>query len=109
MQAFADSCNSVFAPVADEVGAKRLVAMAHAFGFNEHPTIAYPVPTSTTRKPDQMPSDLSLGVAGIGRGVIASPLGEMASVAQTIASDGIRHPPFIVHSPRASSATSSRP
>ena len=100
VQAFADSCNSVFAPVADEVGAKRLVAMAHAFGFNERPTIAYPVPMSTTRKPEQMPSDLSLGVAGIGQGgVIASPL-QMASVAQTIASRGLRHPPFIVHSPR---------
>jgi peptidoglycan glycosyltransferase len=47
-----------------------------------------------------MPSDLSLGVAGIGQGgVVASPL-QMASVAQTIAADGIRHPPFIVHSPK---------
>jgi penicillin-binding protein A len=101
VQAFADSCNSVFAPVADEVGAKGLVAMANAFGFNEEPTIAYPAPESTTRKPAQMPSDLSLGVAGIGQGgVVASPL-QMASVAQTIASRGIRHPPFIVHSPRA--------
>jgi penicillin-binding protein A len=101
VQAFADSCNSVFAPVADEVGAKGLVAMANAFGFNEEPTIAYPAPESTTRKPAQMPSDLSLGVAGIGQGgVVASPL-QMASVAQTIASHGIRHPPFIVHSPRA--------
>jgi penicillin-binding protein A len=100
VQAFADSCNSVFAPVADEVGAKGLVSMAHAFGFNEHPTIAYPAPESTTRRPAQMPSDLSLGVAGIGQGgVVASPL-QMASVAQTIASDGIRRPPFIVHSPR---------
>jgi cell division protein FtsI/penicillin-binding protein 2 len=102
VQAFADSCNSVFAPVADEVGAKGLVAMANAFGFNQKPTIAYPVPESTTRKPAQMPSDLSLGVAGIGQGgVVASPL-QMASVAQTIASRGIRHPPFIVHSPKAS-------
>jgi cell division protein FtsI/penicillin-binding protein 2 len=101
VQAFADSCNSVFAPVADEVGAKGLVAMANAFGFNQKPTIAYPVPESTTRKPAQMPSDLSLGVAGIGQGgVVASPL-QMASVAQTIASRGIRHPPFIVHSPKA--------
>jgi cell division protein FtsI/penicillin-binding protein 2 len=100
VQAFADSCNSVFAPIADQVGAKGLVQMAHAFGFNERPTIAYPVPESTTRKPAQMPSDLSLGVAGIGQGgVIASPL-QMASVAQTIASRGIRRPPFIVHSPR---------
>jgi hypothetical protein len=100
VQAFADSCNSVFAPVADQVGAKGLVAMAHAFGFNQHPTIAYPAPDSTTRRPAQMPSELSLGVAGIGQGgVIASPL-QMASVAQTIASQGIRRPPFIIHSPR---------
>jgi peptidoglycan glycosyltransferase len=100
VQAFADSCNSVFAPVADQVGAKGLVAMANAFGFNHQPTIAYPAPESTTRKPAQMPSDLSLGVAGIGQGgVVASPL-QMASVAQTIAADGIRHPPFIVHSPK---------
>ena len=100
VQAFADSCNSVFAPVTDQVGAKGLVAMANAFGFNHQPTIAYPAPESTTRKPAQMPSDLSLGVAGIGQGgVIASPL-QMASVAQTIAADGIRHPPFIVHSPK---------
>jgi cell division protein FtsI/penicillin-binding protein 2 len=100
VQAFADSCNSVFAPVADEVGAKGLVEMANAFGFNETPTIAYPAPRSTTRTPAQMPSDLSLGVAGIGQGgVVASPL-QMASVAQTIASGGIRKPPFIIHSPR---------
>jgi penicillin-binding protein A len=101
VQAFADSCNSVFAPVADQVGAKGLVAMADAFGFNHQPTIAYPAPRSTTRTPAQMPSDLSLGVAGIGQGgVVASPL-QMASVAQTIASGGIRKPPFIIHSPRA--------
>ena len=101
VQAFADSCNSVFAPIADEVGAKRLVAMADAFGFNHGPTIAYPVPRSTTRTPAQMPSDLSLGVAGIGQGgVVATPL-EMASVAQTIASGGLRRPPFIVHAPQA--------
>jgi peptidoglycan glycosyltransferase len=101
VEAFAESCNSVFAPIADEVGAKGLVAMANAFGFNERPTIAYPVPASTTRTPAQMPSDLSLGVAGIGQGgVIASPL-QMASVAQTIASRGIRRPPFIVHRPWA--------
>ena len=37
---FAHSCNSVFAPLGVEVGAKRLVATAERFGFNEPPTIA---------------------------------------------------------------------
>jgi Penicillin binding protein transpeptidase domain/Penicillin-binding Protein dimerisation domain/NTF2-like N-terminal transpeptidase domain len=97
--AFAVSCNSVFAPLADSVGAARLVAMATAFGFNRKPTIAYPVPTSVTRPAGAMPSDLSLGVAGIGQGgVDASPL-QMASVAQTIGSRGVQHPPHVVYTP----------
>jgi Penicillin binding protein transpeptidase domain/Penicillin-binding Protein dimerisation domain/NTF2-like N-terminal transpeptidase domain len=97
--AFAVSCNSVFAPLADQVGAAKLVAMADGFGFNQKPSIAYPVPTSVTPKPGAMDSDLSLGVAGIGQGgVDASPL-QMASVAQTIGGLGIQRPPFIVHTP----------
>ena len=42
--AFAVSCNSVFGPLAVEVGGPKLVAMANAFGFNQTPTIAYPFP-----------------------------------------------------------------
>ena len=97
--AFAVSCNSVFAPLADRVGAEKLVATATGFGFNQKPSIAYPVPSSVTPKPEAMDSDLSLGVAGIGQGgVDASPL-QMASVAQTIGSLGVQRPPFIVHTP----------
>jgi len=96
---FAVSCNSVFAPLADQVGAENLVATANRFGFNQKPSIAYPVPTSVTPKAEAMDSDLSLGVAGIGQGgVDASPL-QMAAVAQTIGSLGVQRPPFIVHTP----------
>ena len=38
-QAFIDSCNSVFAPLGAKLGAKRLVRMAEAFGFNERPRV----------------------------------------------------------------------
>ena len=44
--AFAESCNSVFAPLAVEVGAKRMNEMADRFGFNRKPSIHYAVPTS---------------------------------------------------------------
>ena len=97
--AFAVSCNSVFAPLADQVGARRLVAMADAFGFNRKPTIAYPAPTSVTRDPAGMPSDLSLGVAGIGQGGVEASALQMAAVAQTIGSHGVQHPPHIVYAP----------
>ncbi|MGN6380787.1 MAG: penicillin-binding transpeptidase domain-containing protein [Gaiellales bacterium] len=105
--AFAVSCNSVFAPLADQVGSKRLVKMAGAYGFNHTPSIAYPVPPSVTPTAGAMDSDLSLGVAGIGQGgVDASPL-QMASVAQTIGSGGVQHPPHIVYTP--TSANDSQP
>jgi hypothetical protein len=101
--AFAVSCNSVFAPLADQVGAKRLDKMAGAFGFNHTPSIAYPAPPSVTPSPKAMDSDLSLGVAGIGQGgVQATPL-QMASVAQTIGSGGMQVPPHIVHAPKSAS------
>jgi Penicillin binding protein transpeptidase domain/NTF2-like N-terminal transpeptidase domain len=101
VEAFAVSCNSVFAPLAVAVGAPQLVAMADAFGFNHPPSVAYPAPESVTRKPAGMPSDLDLGVAGIGQGgVVATPL-QMASVAQTIASGCVRRPPFLVRRPRS--------
>ena len=97
--AFAVSCNSVFGPLADSVGAPKLVAMADAFGFNHPASIAYPVPESVTRPPSGMTSDLDLGVAGIGQGgVLASPL-QMASVAQTIGSGCVRRPPYLIRRP----------
>src|SRR5205085_208931 len=77
---FAVSCNSVFGPLAVEVGGPKLVAMANAFGFNETPTVAYPVPESVTPAAKELTSPLDLGVAGIGQGgVEATPL-QMASV-----------------------------
>jgi transpeptidase family protein/penicillin-binding protein/MecA-like transpeptidase family protein len=97
--AFAVSCNSVFAPLADSVGATRLVDVATKFGFNRRPTIAYPAPTSVTPAAKAMTSDLLVGVAGIGQGgVEATPL-QMASVAQTIGALGLQRPPFIVYAP----------
>lgn len=97
--AFAVSCNSVFAPVADQVGARRLVAMANRFGFNSKGTIRYPVPKSITPRANQMTSDLSLGTAGIGQGGVGATSLQMASVAATIGSRGIYRAPYIVHSP----------
>ena len=36
---FAESCNSVFAPLGAKLGAKRLVETAEKFGFNEEPPV----------------------------------------------------------------------
>ena len=77
------------------------MARADRFGFNRPPAIAYPAPTSVTPKPGALGSDLAVGVAGIGQGgVDASPL-QMASVAATIGSEGVRRQPWLVRKPRS--------
>ncbi|HEY2604347.1 MAG TPA: penicillin-binding transpeptidase domain-containing protein [Thermoleophilaceae bacterium] len=94
-QSFAKSCNSVFAPLGVKVGATKLVHAAERYGFNEQPSIPGALP-STIPGPSSIGSELALGSTAIGQGqVLATPL-EMASVAQTIASRGIRHRPTLL-------------
>ncbi len=104
VQAFAQSCNSVFVPLGPKLGSDRLVGMAEKYGFNSPPALyndqtlsAVGLPTSTI--PRHIRSDLDLGVSAIGQGkVLSTPL-EMASVAQTIANKGVREPTSIVTDP----------
>lgn len=97
LESFADSCNTVFAPLGAELGGDRVRETAMRFGFNRPPALygrratrALGVPESSF--PEGIESDLEAGVSAIGQGrVLASPL-QMASVAQAIAADGILRP-----------------
>jgi hypothetical protein len=89
-EAFAQSCNSVFAPLGAKLGGARLVAMAEHFGFNHSPGIPGAV-ESTIPAASQIQGELETGSTAIGQGqVLASPL-QMALVAATVA-DGGRRP-----------------
>ncbi|HEU4978460.1 MAG TPA: penicillin-binding transpeptidase domain-containing protein, partial [Solirubrobacteraceae bacterium] len=89
VQAFANSCNSVFAPLGAKLGARRLVATAERFGFNQDPGVPGAA-TSTIPPPDQIGDDLAVGSSAIGQGrVQATPL-QMARVAATIGLRGRR-------------------
>jgi len=100
-QAFAESCNADFAPLGPKIGNDDFVATAERFGFNQPLTLYAPAivaavepPESTI--PEEIGSELDLGVTSIGQGeVLATPL-EMASVAQTIGNDGVREPTSLV-------------
>ena len=100
-QAFAESCNADFAPLGPEIGNDELVETAERFGFNSPPTlyaqkIVAQVEPAEPTIPTDIGEDVDLGVSAIGQGeVLATPL-EMASVAQTIANDGVREPTSIV-------------
>jgi hypothetical protein len=95
LETFAESCNSVFAPLGVKVGGKRLVAMAERFGFNETQSIAGGA-MSTIPSAALIGSPLAVGSSAIGQGkVLATPLA-MAVVADTIASGGVRHRPTLL-------------
>jgi penicillin-binding protein A len=97
VNAFAVSCNSVFAPLGAKLGARRLVAAAERFGFNERPRIPA-AKVSRISKPSRLKDSLAVGAAAIGQDRdLATPL-EMASVGATIAERGVRAKPRIVRS-----------
>lgn len=102
--AFAQSCNSVFAPLGVDVGEDELVATAERYGFNSEPTLYNEAATRAVDPPDPtIPTDpgddVDLAVTAIGQGeVLATPLA-MASVAQTVAGGGVRMPTPIVVRP----------
>ena len=94
-ESFAHSCNSVFAPLGVKVGAGELVSMAERFGWNSRPALAG-AQKSTIPAATDIKSPLDLGSSAIGQGrVLATPL-EMASVAQTVANNGLRVAPTLL-------------
>jgi penicillin-binding protein A len=107
VQAFAKSCNTVFAPLGVKVGAERLVQTSERYGWNQKPSLYNAAATAATDPNGMtMPTDFSddtshteLSVSAFGQGrVLATPLG-MASVAQTVANEGVRSPTSIVKDP----------
>jgi penicillin-binding protein A len=100
VESFADSCNTVFAPLGVDVGEEKLVEAAEKFGFEERPALASEEVLEALAPPPSslgdIDGDVALGETAIGQGqVLATPL-TMASVAQTIANEGTRMPTSIV-------------
>jgi peptidoglycan glycosyltransferase len=94
VNAFAVSCNSVFAPLGAKLGANRLGAAAERFGFNEKPRIPS-ARVSRISPPSRLKDSLAVGAAAIGQDRdLATPLA-MASVGATIAERGVRAKPRI--------------
>ena len=97
VNSFAHSCNSVFGPLGAKVGAKKLLATAEKFGFNEQPDIPA---AKVSTVPKQMKDAIAVGSAAIGQNTDnATPL-QMASVAATIANHGVRIKPHLAGTER---------
>ena len=86
---FAHSCNSVFAPLGVKVGAKKLVETPSASAGTSSPDPRRGAEHAPAGGRDRAP--LELGSTAIGQfQTLATPL-QIASVAQTIAADGVRY------------------
>ncbi len=94
LNAFAVSCNSVFAPLGVKLGAQRLVNIAERFGFNQVPSIpgaAEPtIPSAAT-----IGDDLAVGSSAIGQGAVQASALEMTDAAAAIAMGGRRPIPTL--------------
>jgi cell division protein FtsI/penicillin-binding protein 2 len=86
---FAKSCNSVFAPLGVQLGAKRLVAAAERYGFNAPPDIAGAA-ESTIPAAGEIGDDLAVGSSAIGQGRVQATALQMATVASAIGLRGRR-------------------
>jgi len=100
VQSFANSCNSVFAPLGVKVGAAPLVEMAEKYGFNK------PIPgipnaaISTIPQADSLQGEDALGTTAIGQGQVEASALEMTTIAATIANGGLRTEPTLVAAAR---------
>ncbi len=89
LASFAESCNSVFAPLGVKVGAKGLVSTAERFGFNQDLGIAGAA-RATIPMANEIGDALALGSTAIGQGkVLSTPL-HLATVAAAIGEHGRR-------------------
>ena len=92
---FAHSCNTVFAPLGAQLGARRLVGAAEAFGFNAPPGIDGAA-ESTIPPAQEIGDDLAVGSSAIGQGRVQATALQMAVVGATIAERGRRPRPTLL-------------
>ncbi|HEX2103231.1 MAG TPA: penicillin-binding transpeptidase domain-containing protein [Solirubrobacteraceae bacterium] len=91
---FAESCNSVFAPLGARLGAERLVDVAERFGFNHDPGVPGAA-MSTIPAAEEIGDDLAVGSSAIGQGRVQATALQMAVVAATIGLRGRRPRPTL--------------
>jgi penicillin-binding protein A len=94
VQSFAESCNSVFAPLGAKLGARRLVEVAERFGFNQDTGVPGAA-TSTIPDAEEIGDDLAVGSSAIGQGRVQATALQMAIVAATIGRHGLRPRPTL--------------
>jgi cell division protein FtsI/penicillin-binding protein 2 len=95
VEAFATSCDTVFAPLGLQLGAQRLVHEARLFGF-DHPSGIPGALESTIPSANTIGDGVAVGASAIGQGRVQASTLEMADVAAAIADGGRRPIPTLL-------------
>ena len=96
--ALAQSCNTVFAQVALDLGQDALAAQAEKFGFDK--ALEIPTPVVASDFPENE-DEAQLALSSIGQGsVTATPL-QVAMISSAIANNGVQMTPNLIRSVRA--------
>lgn len=91
-RAFADSCNTTFAPLAVELGTEALTAAAERFGFGWEPDLGLAAAGGQFAEPGDA---AALGASAFGQARVTSTPLHLASVAAA-ADSGTWHPPYLL-------------
>lgn len=95
--AFANSCDTTFAPLGAQLGATKLVAMARAFGF-DRPVIGIPSALeSTIPSASAIGGQVAVAASAIGQGLVQASTLEVADMAAAIADGGRRPLPTLTY------------
>lgn len=106
-QVFAESCNSVFAPMGAQLGPEKLVDIAERFGFNRQPDIpGAAIPTIPAA--GEIGDALAVGSSAIGQGRVQATALTMGTVAATIGLRGRRPRLSLLYDERQRAAPTTR-
>lgn len=95
-QAFAQSCNPVFAQLAQRLGAKKIIDYARRLGLDNQQVIGYPVTIDRRQNLSLIEAPFNLVNSSLGQGpVLATPV-QITAMINTIANEGIYKPPRLV-------------
>lgn len=97
IRAMEQSCNSVFAKLALDMGENKLRKMAESFAFNDN-FLFRDLVLENSKFPKEKLSNFELATAGIGQSsILASPL-HMCMMVSSIANEGIMMEPYLIKS-----------
>lgn len=95
-QAFAQSCNPVFAELGLKLGADKLITYARALGLESQDIIGYPIPKDKRQDLELIAKPYSLVNSSIGQGPVLTTPVQLTAMLNVIVNDGVYIEPRLV-------------